>query len=176
MSNQHPHSKRGQLGFTLIELLVVISIIGLLSSAVLGSLNSARTRARTAAQHADLDQLRKALELYYTDNQSYPDTGGWSSFRGESSLYGSYGYGATGYIPGLVPTYMSRLPTNPNLGRTINCPNETYTGYLYVSNGADYKLMAHCSAEGTWDASYDLYDPIRPTWAWQISTPGGRDK
>jgi prepilin-type N-terminal cleavage/methylation domain-containing protein len=38
-----------QKGFTLIELLVVISIISLLSSVVLSSLNSARERARIAA-------------------------------------------------------------------------------------------------------------------------------
>ncbi|MBI5134301.1 MAG: LamG domain-containing protein [Candidatus Taylorbacteria bacterium] len=41
--------KRERSGFTLIELLVVISIISLLSSVVLSSLNSSRDKARVAA-------------------------------------------------------------------------------------------------------------------------------
>lgn len=59
-------------GFTLIELLVVISIISLLSSAVLASLNEARVKARDAALLADTKTLITALELYYDNNGRYP--------------------------------------------------------------------------------------------------------
>lgn len=59
-------------GFTLIELLVVIAIIGILSSVVLASLNSARTKARDTRRVADIKQIQIAMELYYDANGSYP--------------------------------------------------------------------------------------------------------
>ncbi len=54
-----------QKGFTLIELLVVIAIIGILSSIVLASLNSARTRGKDASAKGSLSSIRGSAELYY---------------------------------------------------------------------------------------------------------------
>ena len=54
--------KTKKQGFTLIELLVVIAIIGILSTAVLTSLNSARDKARDAKKISDLKQIALALE------------------------------------------------------------------------------------------------------------------
>jgi general secretion pathway protein G len=59
-------------GFTLIELLVVIAIIGILSSVVLASLNSARRKGRDARRVSDVKQLQLALELSYDANGTYP--------------------------------------------------------------------------------------------------------
>lgn len=57
----HNKIKRG--GFTLIELLVVISIIGLLSSIVLASLNSARKKAQDAAIVSNLRNFMSEAEM-----------------------------------------------------------------------------------------------------------------
>ncbi len=62
-----------KFAFTLVELLVVVSIIGLLVSIVLASLNSARIKSRDTRRVSDIREIRSALELYYTDNQEYPD-------------------------------------------------------------------------------------------------------
>ncbi len=50
-------------GFTLIELLVVIAIIGILSSVVLASLNSARQKGRDARRLSDLNQIGNAIAI-----------------------------------------------------------------------------------------------------------------
>lgn len=79
---------RNKNGFTLIELLVVISIISLLASIVLASLNSARVKARDARRVADIRQIQTALDFFYDQYGRYIISGqcgattpnsGWSN-------------------------------------------------------------------------------------------------
>lgn len=91
--------KNKNKGFTLIELLVVIAIIGMLSSVVLASLNTARAKSRDARRAADLNQLRIATELFYDKNNTYP------------SSTDSYVFA----IVGLAPTYIPKLPEDPTM-------------------------------------------------------------
>ena len=57
-------------GFTLIELLVVIAIIGILSSVVLASLNTARSKGSDAAVKSNISNMRAEAELWYDSNGS----------------------------------------------------------------------------------------------------------
>ncbi len=94
--------KNKKKGFTLIELLVVIAIIGILSSIVLASLNSARKKSRDARRVADIKQIQLALELYFDANNSYATS-----------------------TANLAPTYIASIPSDP-LGGVY--PYKAYTG------------------------------------------------
>lgn len=101
-------------GFTLIELLVVIAIIGILSSVVLASLNSARTKARDAKRISDIKQIQLALEMYYDDNSSYP--------------------ASTTVATLVTPGYIASIPTDPS-------DSGAYP-YDQISSGTSYYLGA----------------------------------
>lgn len=105
-----------QRGFTLIELLVVIAIIGILSSVVLASLNSAREKARDARRAADIRQVKLALELYRDTNGNYPPQTG----SGETLVL-------SGIASELVPAFLPAIPLDPTNG-------DSPTGYGYYAH------------------------------------------
>jgi type II secretion system protein G len=58
--------------FTLIELLIVIAVIGILVAVILPNLIGMRERARDTVRKNDVNQLKKALRLYFDDFGAYP--------------------------------------------------------------------------------------------------------
>ena len=106
--------KNHQRGFTLIELLVVIAIIGILSSVVLASLNSARKKGRDARRISDLKQIQLALELYYDSNSGYPTA-----------------------LSSLAPSFIATIPTDPS-----NQAAYSYAALGTGSNCTSYHLGA----------------------------------
>lgn len=86
-------------GFTLIELLVVIAIIGILSSVVLASLTTARSRGQAASVQSQLSNMRAQAELYYSTNSNSYGTAG-TSCTNSASLFAGALNGLTQLING----------------------------------------------------------------------------
>lgn len=105
-------------GFTLMELLVVIAILGILASLISGNFITSLKKGRDARRKADLENIQKALEMYYEDKKIYP-----TSIIFKSQLKDS----ASGKV------YMQVIPDDPN-------SNQHY--YYNSENGTYYQLYA----------------------------------
>lgn len=67
-------AKRAQTGFTLIELLVVMAVIALLLSLATPRYFNSVEKSREAVLRENLHLMRDALDKYYGDNGTYPET------------------------------------------------------------------------------------------------------
>ncbi len=120
-----------QKGFTLIELLVVIAIIGILSSVVLSSLNTARLKAADARKKADFKNISTALHLYYDKYGTMPG----NLVSGTQVCDG--GPNQTQY-----DQLMNTLIANGFLGQIPRTPgNGTYCYYNYGAGSAPGAIL-----------------------------------
>lgn len=153
-------------GFTLIELLVVIAIVGLLSSIVFASVNSARAKARDAYALASLRELQKALEMFYAEYGFYPvPTGGYDV--GNSCCWDTpaNGNGFMRFLEGRVDIGGGRVVNPNNVAFLPKIPQfpQGYTPHYYAWNGtywgcpARYMLLVRglVSAGPSGDACMD---------------------
>lgn len=123
---------RNNKGFTLIELLVAVAIMGLLSSVIFASTNSARKKGRDARRLEDIKQIQTALELYYgSNNGAYPgntdnDNGGW-----DVGFNGGIDSGDPFISPLVTGGFISRSPGDPVV-------TTSFGGYNYYRYSAGY--------------------------------------
>jgi prepilin-type N-terminal cleavage/methylation domain-containing protein len=125
-----------QKAFTLIEFLVVISIIGLLASIVLVSLQGARKKARDVKRAADMEQIYTALNMFFQDNgclpittgSTCPNAGGYSE-----SNAGGWDYSSQGGFLTFLQTggYISKVPVDPTNNMTGDTTPGGSFGYRY---------------------------------------------
>ncbi len=144
-------------GFTLIELLVVISIIGLLSSIILVSLNTATSKARDVARLSDLNAMRTAIELYASTVGHYPITstcstptwigygGSWSVAQGCLTLGGA---NTAGTLQSMLTPYISQPILDPGGAYPVSSSDK---GYLYMGDGSNYCLLLYRLPENMHD-------------------------
>jgi len=59
-------------GFTLMELMIVIVILGVLVALIAGNFFSSLKKGRDARRKTDLEQIQRAVEMYYEDKRNYP--------------------------------------------------------------------------------------------------------
>ena len=134
--------QRRPTGFTLIELLVVVSIIALLVSILLPSLNQARELAKRVVCASNLKGITLGLNLYANDyGGTLPalQMEGTSQAQMATRAY----FGLMGHPRG---NPLSWKIVNPYLGNTyelLRCPTETGPGPQYGPRD--------------WDTWYELY-------------------
>ena len=111
-------------GFTLIELLVVMVIIGLLVSYVGPKYFNQLSQSEVKAAKAQIDSIKKALDVYRLDNGAYPDQ-------------------STGLTALMVPPASARKWRGPYLQKDI--PSDPWNQpYIYRIPGekAEFDLLS----------------------------------
>lgn len=110
-------------GFTLMELLIAIAILGILATVGMGSYFSSLKKGRDARRKAALEQVQRALEMYYNDHGRYPDP--------DSLPWGEQ------FTDGTT-IYMQKLPEDPKSDYTYQYVTDT----AMETAGSYFKLYA----------------------------------
>lgn len=144
-------------GFTLIELLVVIAIIGILSSVVLVSLNSARNKGKDARTQTELAQLRTQLETDYDGSSYLMKCGDSVAFCGAITSTDGTGLGlasAGGYGTLITDIFKQNTEgvqvTLASVSTSVASPATGYALYAWLpSSPATTKVYSCIASDGT---------------------------
>ncbi len=84
-------SKHKKLGFTIVELLIVVVVIAILAAITIVAYTGIQNRAHDSAVQNDMKQFATILEIYKTDNGTYPSLYGLTPSMGIKLTKASYG-------------------------------------------------------------------------------------
>lgn len=140
------HLTTHRRGFTLIELLVAISIIGVLSSIIMTSLNGARIKARNTTRISEVIQLRTAFTLA-RNGGVYPNV--------------SYTYPCiTASCYGVWSIYAADATTDAYLAPYIKKPTDPSDSGARGRGGFLYLTPANWAGGGGFPAAYYIDYPL----------------
>lgn len=135
---------KNQKSFTLIELLVVIAIIGLLSAIVFVNLSEARKLARDAKRKIDLNQITKALELYYDKYGHYPRQTFDGDFHNFARSVNSQPWIIDEHDGTSISEFINPIPIDPINKNPYGPWVDTHYSYAYATDadGQMYDIIA----------------------------------
>lgn len=161
-------------GFTLMEIVIVIGITGILASSGYASYIATQRNSRDGRRKADLETIRQALEMYKSENGSYP---------GETNCDSSVGSDATSdcatclgsgtcavqsdwdasstFVSSIQPNYILDLPKDPINNATNYYYYEPVCNQTITVCGQSYD----CTVSGTCCA-YQIGAYLENTPAW----------
>jgi general secretion pathway protein G len=130
-------ARRRECAFTLLEVIMVLTIIIILATLAAGSYQRSLVRAREAALHQDLSEMRKAIDNYTMDKEAAPTS-----------------------LDDLISAqYLHEIPVDPMTGQrqwntndcdTVMSPDQTATGICEVHSMSDDVSPFENSAYSSW--------------------------
>lgn len=69
-----PLMRQSQAGFTMVELLIVLTIVTVVALLIANNIENTLSKARDVERRNDIDSIQRALEVYWHNNESYPET------------------------------------------------------------------------------------------------------
>jgi len=179
MNGQNRQRKlRSEKGFTLLEIMIALVIMVVIAAILTQGLPFIEGKVRDGRRLYELNNLQRAIEIYHSDNNTYPISPSYTTFATDNdssigTLPAPVQAGTNVYIPNLVPTYFQQLPLDPlpGLSNNAGCQALGYNrNIIYISNGDYYKLIFQCASEtDDYDPTSWYYDPNRFNWGWAVS-------
>ncbi len=147
-----------QLGFTMIELLIVISILGILSVAVLSAINPIEqiNRGRDTGSRSDAEQLLSAVDRFYAFQGYYPwQTGASDTDHAALALTELSSVTAVKDNASPQCSFLAKLSNGSDLD--TNCTsgaNELKATFVDRITGSGYNYLWIYNQGGTGDSTY----------------------